>query len=143
MGFTSQFRAALNGNKSISFGTNKVPFDVELFDTGAEYDPTTNYRFTATSTGYYFLSASATVTSAGSGAYGIRLKLNGTTYFDGCNGPTIAQTKTYTVSGVYSLTAGDYVEIWFYVNEASGTQTCYDAYAGTHDGSGFSGFRVA
>jgi hypothetical protein len=48
------FRATLTGNQTITNNTNtKIQFNSETFDTNTCYDPTTNYRFTPTTTGYY------------------------------------------------------------------------------------------
>jgi hypothetical protein len=55
---TPAFDAYLNGNQSISDGViTKVQFDTEFFDTDGDYDASTNYRFTPTTAGKYYVSS--------------------------------------------------------------------------------------
>jgi len=57
---TPYFSAYRSGNQTISSQTNtKVEFNQELFDSDNTYDSTTNYRFTPTTAGKYWLNASA------------------------------------------------------------------------------------
>ena len=53
---TPAFEAHLSGNQSISDNTiTKVQCNTEIYDTGAMYDNSTNYRFTPTVAGKYFV----------------------------------------------------------------------------------------
>jgi len=53
---TPAFQATMNSNMSMSDATfTKMTFDVELFDTDSCFDNSTNYRFTPTVAGKYFI----------------------------------------------------------------------------------------
>ena len=53
---TPAFQAYLGSDFSYSDGTNtKIEFDTESFDTDSDYDNTTNYRFTPSTAGKYFV----------------------------------------------------------------------------------------
>ena len=65
---TPAFSAYLSSNQNISgaFTSTKVQFDTEIFDTDSCYDNSTNYRFTPTTAGKYFISTNASFqTSSG------------------------------------------------------------------------------
>ena len=65
---TPAFSAYLSSNQNISgaFTPTKVQFDTEIFDTDSCYDNSTNYRFTPTTAGKYFISTNASFqTSSG------------------------------------------------------------------------------
>jgi len=59
---TPAFEASLSAHQSIADNAvDKVQFNTEIFDTDNCYDNSTNYRFTPTVAGKYFVYASATV----------------------------------------------------------------------------------
>ncbi len=64
---TPAFEAYLSANQSTNDATDtKVPVNTEVFDTDGCYDNSTNYRFTPTTSGKYFVYAlTAMDTSAG------------------------------------------------------------------------------
>ena len=52
------FRAKLSATQNVSSSTDvKAQFNTELFDTDSDYDNSTNYRFTPTTAGKYFVNA--------------------------------------------------------------------------------------
>ena len=56
---TPSFHAYRNSNYTVSDSTwTKIPIDTELFDSDNMYDSSTNYRFTPTTAGKYFIYAS-------------------------------------------------------------------------------------
>ena len=56
---TPSFHAYRNSNYTVSNSTwTKIPIDTELFDSDNMYDSSTNYRFTPTTAGKYFIYAS-------------------------------------------------------------------------------------
>jgi len=62
---TPAFEAIMSGNQSISNGSNtKINFNTKNFDTDSCYDNTTNYRFTPTTAGKYYLEALITYPTA-------------------------------------------------------------------------------
>jgi len=61
--YKSGFRATMSANQSVPTGVQtKIVFNTEAFDLAAEYDPTTNYRFTVARDGYYLFMAGAKCT---------------------------------------------------------------------------------
>ena len=53
---TPAFQAYLGSNQSITSGTiTKVTINTETFDTSVNYDHSTNYRFTPTTAGKYYI----------------------------------------------------------------------------------------
>lgn len=97
----------------------KVILSDEFFDTQNEFDSTTNYRFTATKAGVYFITGRIRWASDLGGSRGdILIYKNGTGLHRNTaypNGDTL-----YSMIGVYvlSLEANDYVEL--YVNQLTG-----------------------
>ena len=96
----------------------KVEFDDEIIDTGGNYDPTTNYRFTPTTAGKYFIGAVFTASSTRNG-----YRYLGTLYFNGVNvrdcewsfqaGASGNESSLYT-SYIFTFNgSSDYVEAYF------------------------------
>jgi hypothetical protein len=77
------FAATLASTQSVSNATEtKVTFNTEIYDTDNCYDNSTNYRFTPTTAGKYFVYATVTVYSGAYSAYqyGINyIRKNGST----------------------------------------------------------------
>lgn len=87
----------------------KIQFNTEDFDTGNEFDSTTNYRFTAIAAGYYMVSAQATFVANATGLRGLYIKKNTSTLFsDLIDAQTTA--TTLVASGIIYLAINDYVE---------------------------------
>ena len=62
---TPSFLAYQSSNQTVGSGTaTKIQFDTKSFDTNSCYDNTTNYRFTPTVAGYYWLFISIQINSA-------------------------------------------------------------------------------
>jgi len=110
-------------------GTTKVALNGEVFDTGNNFDSTTNSRFVAPVAGFYFITACVQVSSAGMGT-----TANGTAfiYKNGAEwkrGQMIAgsgnslTTITAQISDVMQLAANDYVELWAYNGDSSTRST--------------------
>ena len=107
-------RVHRSATQSISANTwTKVEFDVEDWDTQSEFDPTTNYRFTATKPGKYLVTFSLGYNAVADGTRidgavsvnGTKVE-SGTTYAAaGSSYPTVA------VSAIINIgTTGDYIE---------------------------------
>jgi hypothetical protein len=89
----------------------KIQFDSEDYDSGSDYDATTNYQFTAPTTGQYTISASGEVTLAAAGRAELRVYVNSTLKAVGDSSFESAGTVFPNVSLEYRLTASDTVEI--------------------------------
>lgn len=112
---TVAFHAYAPGTQTISStSTAKITLDSEEFDTGSNFDATTNYRFTAPKAGYYHFS----------GTYGLGNQNDGKggTAYLYKNGSEIKQGARYstggagqissTVNATIELAASDYVELY-------------------------------
>lgn len=121
IGFTSKARA-YRGTSVQSIANNtltKVELNAESYDVDSEFDSTTNYRFTATSAGYYLVCASCRLDAGVDGKYLLTLITK--------NGNVVAYTQMHMsstsgagigVSDILYLASGNYVEL--YVKHDSG-----------------------
>ena len=127
---TPAFEALLGSNQSISNNTQtKVQFGTENFDTDNCYDNSTNYRFTPTTSGKYFIYSTLSIQNGqnvGIAAH-LEIRKNGSKVF-------LTQTNVFnnTVLNVVSVSAcsiltlngsSDYVEIFGLGENNSGTPT--------------------
>lgn len=119
-GFSSAISAYMSANQTINNNTwTKVNFDTEHYDNSSEYDPTTNYRFTANSAGKY--NVSATVYWYGiatAGFYYLGVYKNGSLYKQKII-YIFASPADYQMEDIVtdiSLSASDYVEIFVFHN---------------------------
>lgn len=96
----------------------KVAFDAETFDTNSNFDSTTNNRYTAPVSGFYFLNAQIGFSTLVNNAYALFYK-NGSEIKSG--GQIVATNVLgSTVTALLQLTAGDYIEVYLFT---SATQT--------------------
>jgi hypothetical protein len=100
----------------------KVPLDTKQFDTSNNTDVTTNYRFTAPVTGFYFFNGRASSNIGGSSLSITTLYKNGTEILRGSQAAasSSAQQNGSVVSGILLLSAGDYIEMWHLAAGGSG-----------------------
>jgi hypothetical protein len=120
-GFNSRVRAYLSANQSIPTGVDtKVQFNTEVFDGNNEYDPTTNYRFTADSGGYYLIIVHIVLATASSGNTFInKLFKNGSlAHWNNFYSPGAANIGV-DLSVIDYLSAGDYIEVYVRQNTGS------------------------
>ena len=122
------FRAKLSATQNVSSSTDvKAQFNTELFDTDSDYDNSTNYRFTPTTAGKYFVYAQ--IAHGWSSNWGhmnfTKIYKNGSEYTKGTfygNGAGVQNYGTVAVSDIIDFNgSSDYVEIFGYSN-SSGTQ---------------------
>ena len=108
------FFARLSSDQSLSANTNvKIQFDTEDYDTDNNYDNSTNYRFTVSKAGIYFIYSNVVLSNSVSERAIATFKVNGT---------DTGRMETYSnVSGadpnLYSafsknLSVNDYVEVF-------------------------------
>ena len=127
---TPSFLAKRNSDQSVSNNTDtKVAFDNVVYDTASDYDNTTNYRWTVSVAGKYFVYAQIMCDStAGTNALESGLgwfKLNGTD-MSRYQGISQYPNKTFNEIHVYmgqvwDLSVNDYIEIFGHVGGSSGT----------------------
>ncbi|KKN34173.1 hypothetical protein LCGC14_0796270 [marine sediment metagenome] len=105
----------------------KVQYPTEAFDTQAEFDSTTNYRYTAKDAGKYFIATSTATEAMASGAFGqIALMKNGAPgsgtvlgFLRLYNGIAGAASVYLQVMTVVELSASDFVEVYFYHDDTT------------------------
>jgi hypothetical protein len=116
----------LSQDQSMSQATwTKISLQVELFDTNSNFDSTTNYRFTPTTAGKYFIYGTVLHNFGGSYAtsYKVSIYKNGSglpqfirQYYGVPNG-TGGEVCSLDISSIISLNGStDYVELYAYQN---------------------------
>lgn len=132
---SNPYKFSVYRNAALSIGagaTAKVTFDTENFDTNNNFDAVTNNRYTAPVNGFYDFSASVHI-AVNANLYGILLYKNGSAVKRGNFASTgaVATDNGFLLHTLYQLTAGDYVEIFFFNNSggsaaiATGDQKTY------------------
>jgi len=101
----------------------KVTLDTENYDTGADFDSTTNYRFTAPVTGYYQINAMIrwVNTDAGTYVYHGAIYTNGAVSHEHVAITTASEPISNSFSDAMYLEATDYIELYVYHNNGSST----------------------
>ena len=142
---TPAFLASLTANQTIPNSTyTKVQLNNEILDTDNCYDNTTNYRFTPTTAGYYWLFASGRFDGGGSGQphrHQIRKNNNSVSQIQ-AEWSNVTATQ-YIVSGLhYANGSTDYFE--YFVSQSTGSSQTFNG--GTWDTSGeiarFGGYKI-
>jgi hypothetical protein len=130
---TPAFEAYSTADQTISDDVyTKVQFDTERFDTDNCYDNTTNYRFTPTVAGKYFIYAFARLASTSSTGVeqaDIGIYKNGSQVLNSGNNFDANDIKQHTavINGVITFNgSSDYLEIFARINVIAGTPTIQD-----------------
>lgn len=134
------FRAYMSSAQSIPSATlTKCVFDGESYDYGSAFDKDTNYRFTSTVNGLYFITAQVQIASGSGNHSTIRIYKNGVQYSLGTKGsPSISVDEGSIVTDMIPLDVDDYVEIYLLHADSSAA----DVNVG-EDQTNFSGYLVA
>jgi len=132
------FEARLSSDQSLTSNvTAKITFDTEIFDTDNCYDNSTNYRFTPTVAGKYFIYSAAIVYGTGDLESGkILYYKNGTgirqSWMDPVNTSNAINQASVVLNAVVDMNgSSDYIEIFTNVQSGvgqilnSGTQGTY------------------
>ena len=119
---TPAFSAGMSGNQTINHASaTKVSFNSEIFDTDGCYDPSTNYRFTPTTAGKYYVNLNLFVDGQGAGNLRIPnvfIYKNGVVFsnsaIDMASG--FGNNGTFGVSSVITMNgSSDYLEAYAYM----------------------------
>ena len=139
---TPAFEAQLGALQAVSDATTtKVQCGVENLDTDNCYDNTTNYRFTPTVAGKYFVYANINLNSS---ANNTLLNANGFIYKNGSSVHAHANThqgnpgtrSDTSLSCILDMNGStDYVEIFGYVDNSSGTPRIGSSVGSTYFGA--------
>ena len=120
---TPQFYAELSANQSVSSGSwTKINFNNEKIDTDNKYDNSSNYRFTPTVAGNYYVFGQVAFDelAADKGAYAA-IYFNGS-HANGNSGTytsSVLTTATPQVGIMLTFDTDDYVEFYAYHNNGS------------------------
>jgi|GEM_PF-7007885 len=124
--FTQQSAVYVDNITSFNVPTGiptKVPYSSESYDRQNEYDPSTNYRFTAAKSGDYLVCASLIAPSSFS--FWLHIFKNGVA--EKGLGPSSGSTIAHGC-GVIHLEANDYIEI--FVGQSTGSTRTFSPYTG-------------
>jgi len=115
------FSAYQSSAQTIAASFTKMQFQSETFDTNNNFDSTTNYRFTPTVAGYYFVTAQIWA-SSGSISVQPAIYKNGSVNQYGAY-----LTQTSQISGlIYMNGSTDYLEIYSYLSSSNALSTGSD-----------------
>ena len=142
------FMAYLSSIQTISDATfTKIQFDTEVLDTDNCYDNSTNYRFTPTTAGKYFVSAYTVALAGGNGdnlrhyqalyKNGSQAQLQNLDTRDGGGFRILNLNSTYIVD-MNGTT--DYLEIFAYFDSNSGSNI--NVTGGSTEHSFFSAYKI-
>jgi hypothetical protein len=116
----SVYRTAAMNSAASAF--TKINFDTKLYDTGVNFDATTNFRFTAPVTGYYHFNWSATSAAASTRWVSALFKNVSVEVGRGVDFAMAANPAGSVGSKDVFLTAGDTVEVQLFANAAIAVQ---------------------
>lgn len=107
--------------QSVNNGTTKIQLNGESWDLSGEYDPTTNFRYTATTAGYYLVTFAANFVATESGKfYDAFVVLNGgSSIAESSMHSSITSELTLNGAGMTYLSVGGYLELNVYHNSAT------------------------
>jgi len=144
------FYAYLSSSQTISsnYGNHKVLFDTEVFDTDNCYDNTTNYRFTPTVAGKYFIFASVNFDSSSNSqletAY-LRVYKNGSklSEIDNTFSNNLLRRVQVNINEIVDMNGTtDYIEIYgAFVDSDTGTAPVFKG-SSTNRSSKFGAYRI-
>jgi len=127
---TPAFEATLSANQGISDATDtKVQFDTETFDTDGCYDNSSNYRFTPTTAGKYYVYARVQSDAQASANFSqgiIKIYKNGSRVAQSqmnMNGNPPENIMIPVFNIVDMNGSSDYLEIYAYIDDTSSTPT--------------------
>ncbi len=143
---TPAFEATLSANQGISSATDtKVQFNTETYDTDNCYDNSTNYRFTPTTAGKYYVYSRLQLDSQASSNFDMgfaKIYKNGARIAQsqmnmGNNNPENVMVTCFTIVDMNG--SSDYLEIFGYCQDTSGTPTVRGA---SYSWSCFGAYRI-
>ena len=128
---TPAFEAYVSSTQTITDNVmTKIQFDTEILDTDSCYDNTTNYRFTPTTAGKYYVYANVMGRAGGTNLqyYLLNIYKNGSqvrrTQID-CIGNEIDNTNIVNNAILDFNGSTDYVEVFAQINDSSGNPEIY------------------
>jgi hypothetical protein len=106
----------------------KIELNAESYDVNSEFDPTTNYRFTAKKAGYYMVRANITYSEVTADKYYRALiRKNGATVAGSYAHPSSTSYLSVSIDDIISLAVGDYIELFTAHNAGEARNVLNDA----------------
>jgi len=151
MKMTPAFQAySSNGQTPSDASWTKVELDAVLFDTDSAFN-TSTYRFTVPSGkgGKYFLNGMIAIDSqenSGINYSSVKFYKNGgspelaDSYINWQSNPI--RDFAQPLSGIFELAAGDYVELYCYLDDASGSGMDFKGASGTRIATQMGGYKI-
>lgn len=114
-------------NQTISNITEtKVQFNAEAYDNQAEFDPTTNYRFTAAQDGYYAVKATIKwASTVDQKTFNVMIYKNGANVHEVSILASGTGSLTVQATTDLALSATNYIEIYVYQNSGGNIDIAY------------------
>lgn len=130
-----KFSVSATGPTALSNGVaTKLQFGTKVYDTGNNFDTTTNYRFTANAPCTVFFTGQYMSTVNGSGSNTrcfVSLYKNGTEFKRGIDTTTPnGGFPSSTVSEPLQLAANDYIELWAFASPGINVDTNWTKFSG-------------
>jgi hypothetical protein len=117
------FSASLTSDQNFTNNVwTKIQFSTEDFDTNSDYDHSTNYRFTPTVAGYYFINCYVRINYSSTSADQIYVNLykNGSSYVSSNRLNVTGNWGNIGISClIYCNGSSDYIEAYGYANHQS------------------------
>lgn len=110
-------RVYRTSNQTISNGTwTAISFDAERFDIGNMHTSSNPTTLIAPRGGIYVISGTVNWAQNNNGNRYLGIRLNGNTWLDIIGFPPLSTSHDMTITTIYQLSAGDYVELCVYQN---------------------------
>jgi len=145
---TPAFEANISTRQTIANNTiTKVQCNTEIFDTNGNYDNSSNYRFTPTTAGKYFVYANIGMGSGDNSAFGvgsIYIYKNGSSYFEGRidNSSNSPNQMFKQINATISMNgSADFIEIFGKIASSSGTPY-FEGNNNYNLGSNFGAYKI-
>ena len=101
---------ATSGQSFTQNTVTKIQFNAEEWDTASSYDPTTNYRFTPTTSGYYSVNLNVYIQTGGTGDSQMSLRKNGSSVLTAYFGSSPSNYSPAVNGLVFLNGSTDYIE---------------------------------
>ena len=123
---TPAFAAKISSTQTISNNTEtKLACATEVFDTDGDYDHSTNYRFTPTTAGKYFIYGYVYLLGISGERFLVGLYKSGTKFVESGSMASSANNYPQLVCGYADLSDTDYIELYF--NSPVGSSNAYSS----------------
>jgi len=140
---TPAFHASLSASQSISNNvTTKIQFEIERFDSDSCYDNATNYRFTPTTAGKYYIYLGVSGQTGDQQQFTVDIYKNGSrNIFQRARGSGTGNMSAFTAAIINFNGTTDYVE-GFITHEFGSSASLLGNAGGSIDYTFFGGYKI-